>query len=109
MVMDGVRAAQTRVGDMQLPIKIPYELMLTKWASILNPLIELPMNQVSILKNISLANGQTKIPHLLGRKQQGWFLVDVNGAATIYRSQPLEGFFLYLTSNAAVTVSIGVF
>lgn len=100
---------QTPGGDMQLPIKIPFELMLTKWSSILNPLLGNPMNQVSILKNISLAIGETKIPHLLGRPQMGWFIADINAAATIYRSKPLESSFLYLTSNAIAVVNIGVF
>ncbi len=94
---------------MQLPIKIPFDLMLTKWSSILNPLIANPLNGVSILSDIPLAIGSNKIPHLLGRTQQGWFLVDVNGIATIYRSLPLNASFLYLTSSAVVTVSLGVF
>lgn len=94
---------------MQLPIKIPFDLMLTKWSSILNPLIANKLNDVSILKGISLIVGETKIPHLLDRHQQGWFILDVNAAATIYRSKPLESSFLYLTSNAVATVNIGVF
>lgn len=96
-------------GNMNLPIKIPFELMLTKWSSILNPVIANPLNDVSILKNISLIVGETKIPHLLGRKQQGWFIVDINAAATIYRSKVFEDNFLYLTSNASVVVNLGIF
>lgn len=79
------------------------------WAQALNPVIANPMNNVTILKNISLINGATTINHGLGRMMQGWFPVDINAAATIYRSQPLNGFTLTLTSNAAATVSIGVF
>lgn len=94
---------------MQLPTKIPFDLMLTKWSSILNPLIANPLNDLSILKNVALGIGETKIPHLLGRMQQGWMILDVNGVATIYRSKPLESLFLYLTSSAAVTVQLGVF
>lgn len=94
---------------MNLPLKIPYDLMLTKWSGILNPIIGSPINQVSILKEISLTAGEVKIPHLLGRMQRGWFIVDIDAAATVYRSQPLESLFLYLTSDAAATVNIGVF
>ena len=83
--------------------------MQTKWASILNPLIKSPLNNVFILENVVLNNGVTTINHLLGRTQQGWFLTDINGAATIYRSQPFNSLTLTLTSNAAVTISIGVF
>lgn len=94
---------------MQLPIKIPYDLMLTKWSSILNPLIGNQFNRISLLKNVALIVGETKIPHLLGRPQKGWFIVDINAAANIYRSEPLESNFLYLTSDAVATVSLGVF
>jgi hypothetical protein len=56
-----------------------------------------------------LINGTTIINHGLGKMQQGWFIVDINGAATIYRSQPLNDKTLILNSSAAVIVSIGVF
>lgn len=94
---------------MQLPIRIPYDLLLTKWSSILNPLIANPLNDVSILKNVILASGNNKIPHLLDRPQQGWFILDINSAITLYRSQPLNSQFLYLTASGAATVSLGVF
>lgn len=83
--------------------------MLTKWSSILNPLIGNQFNRISLLKNVALIVGETKIPHLLGRPQKGWFIVDINAAANIYRSEPLESNFLYLTSDAVATVSLGVF
>lgn len=94
---------------MQLPLKLPIDQMQTRWKSILDPVIASPMNQVSILSNVSLINGVTVINHLLGQMQQGWFLVDLNGAAAIYRSAPFNDKTLTLTSNDAVTVSIGVF
>lgn len=94
---------------MQLPIRIPFDLMLTKWSSILNPLLANQLNQASILKNIVLAIGNNKIPHLLGDLQRGWFITDINGIATIYRYSPFNEQFLYLTSSAVVTVNIGVF
>lgn len=84
-------------------------LMQTEWASRLDPLIESPLSQGNFLKNVSLANGVTVINHLLSRKQQGWFIIDVNGAATVYRSQPFNALTLTLTSNAAVVVSLYVF
>lgn len=83
--------------------------MLTKWSSILNPLLANTLNGVSIVKSVSLIIGETKIPHLLGRPQQGWFIIDINAAATIYRSKPLESDYLYLTSSAVAVVNIGVF
>lgn len=86
-------------------------LLQTKWRSILNPLLANPISSVSILSDIKLNNGTTVIPHKLGRVQQGWFLVDIQGAVTEvpYRSMPFNELTLTLISNAAVTVSIGVF
>jgi hypothetical protein len=92
-----------------LPIKLPLELMQTRWASIINPLLSNQLNGVSILSGINLISGSTVINHLLGKQMSGWFIVDINGAATIYRSKPLNNLTLTLTSNAAVTVDIGVF
>jgi hypothetical protein len=86
-----------------------FQLMQNSWASQLNPVLANPLTSANILKNVKLINGTTIINHLLGRMQQGWFLTDINAAATIYRSQPLSATTLTLTSNAACTVSIGVF
>jgi hypothetical protein len=94
---------------MQLPILSNLMQLATQWRAILNPVIANPLNNVSILQDIQLKNGVTTINHLLGQQQQGWFLVDIQGAATIYRSAPFNSTTLTLTSNAAVTVSIGVF
>ena len=95
---------------MQLPTQIPFALLLTKWSAILNPVIASPMVGVSILKDISLTDtAYNQIPHLLGQMQSGWFIVDQNAAASIFRSKPFNSNYLYLNSSAAVTVSIGVF
>lgn len=81
----------------------------TKLATQLNPLLANPVTKVTFLNNVALSNGSTVINHLLGRKMQGWFIVDITGAATIYRSSPLNDKTLTLTSSAAVTVNLGVF
>ena len=94
---------------MSLSNKLTWPLASTKWSSALNPLLANPLNNVSILPGIALINGSTTINHGLGRTLQGWFLVDINGSATVYRSQPLNDLTLTLTSSTAVTVSIGVF
>lgn len=75
----------------------------------LDPVLKNPLNDVSILKNVSLVVGENKIPHLLGEVQRGWFIVDINAAAVVYRSAPFNGSYLYLTSDAIATVSLGVF
>ena len=94
---------------MALPLKLDWPIAQTRWKSQLDPLLANSLNNVSLLSNISLAIGANTINHLLGRAQQGWFLVDIQGAATVYRSQPFNSTTLTLTSSAPVTVSIGVY
>lgn len=93
---------------MQLPIKIPFDLMQTRWASILNPFIAVPFLNGQLLTDIALINGVNTINHKLGQTQQGWMIADINGAASIYRSLPFNKTNLTLTSNAAVTVNLWV-
>ncbi len=88
---------------------LPWDLMNPKLAASLNPIIANPLSSGSILKDIVLINGETTLNHGLGRLMQGWLITDINGAATIYRSQPLNSSTISLTSSAVVTVSIEVF
>lgn len=92
-----------------LSAKLEWELMNPILASTLNPIVANPANSSNIVKGILLKVGATVINHGLGRLMQGWTIVDVNGAATIYRSAPLSSTTLTLTSNAAVVVNIEVF
>ena len=98
---------------MALPLQqtniLPLSLLQTQWKSQLDPVLANPITNMSILTNVTLNNGVTIINHLLGRTQQGWILVDVQGPAIIYRSAPFNNLTLTLTSGAATTVSIGVF
>lgn len=96
---------------MAIPLspKLEWELANPLWAQALNPVVNNPLNNVRILQNQNLINGVTVINHGLGRTMLGWFLTDIAGAATIYRSQPFNGTTLTLTSSAAVVVNIGVF
>lgn len=89
-----------------------FSMMQDSWAAVLNPIITNPSLQCIILKNIALINGTTVVNHLLGRKLQGWRLVRVRAAATIYDSQDTNQTpdkTLRLVSNAAVTVDLEVF
>jgi hypothetical protein len=65
-------------------------LLQSSWSSDLNPLIANPVNSVNVLKNISLKIGSNVINHKLGRNMQGWFITDIDGVATIYRSAPMN-------------------
>ena len=92
-----------------LPQKLPYELMLTKWASELNPVLANDLIQGILLKGTKLSIGSNVINHLLGRTMVGWYVVDQDAAASIYRSAPLNDQTLTLTSNAVTTVNLWVF
>jgi len=92
-----------------LPKKLPWETAQTIWASQIEPVLSNPVNNISMLKAITLASGANVINHKLGRKPQGWIITDINAAATIYRSQPFNDLTLTLTSNAVATINLGVF
>ena len=94
---------------MALPLKLSWDIAQTRWKSQLDPVLANPQTNMRIIPNVQLINGATVINHGLQQMQQGWILVDVQGAATIYRSQPFNSTNLTLTSNASVTVSIGVY
>lgn len=92
-----------------LSSKLDWSLANPIWAAAINPVIANPLNDANILSEIVLVDGVTIINHGLSRKMQGWFIIDINGAATIYRSAPFNSSTLTLTSSAIVTVSLGVF
>lgn len=94
---------------MSLPLNLNLSMMQTKWKAQLDPVLSNPFCSANILENINLKSGVNVINHLLGRVQQGWFLVDKQAASDIYRSAPFNNLTLTLTSTADVTVSIGVF
>lgn len=87
----------------------PFQLLQTAWASLLNVLLKNPSLQSCLITGVPLVNGVSVINHRLGRTMQGWRLADINGAASIYRSAPLNDLTLTLTSNAAVVVNLEVF
>jgi len=99
-----------------MPATLPQRLLLPQmqqqWAAQLNPLLSNTVINGQLLTGIALNNGVTVINHGLGRKLQGWFLVGINGAATIYDNQdpnPSPQLTLSLTSSASVIVSLWVF
>lgn len=96
---------------MSLPLNLPLAIMQTRWKSELDPLLSNPLNGISILENVSLINGSNTLNHRLGQIMQGWFLVDIQGIASIYRpsTSPFNSLTLTLVSSAAVQASIGVF
>lgn len=84
-------------------------LIQKQWSSQLNSLLSNDLTQGTLVNGISLINGTNTFPHYLGRQMIGWILTDQNGAASLYRSAPLNSQTLTLTSNADVTISLWVF
>lgn len=98
---------------MSLPIFInndkDLQLLQTRWASQINPVLSNKLVQGQLLENITLVTGANTINHLLSRQQVGWMLVDQDAAASVYRSQPLNNKTLTLTTDADVVVKLWVF
>lgn len=88
---------------------LPFQLMQSKWASQLNPLLALPMSSPSILKGIQISTGSNIINHKLGRTPQGWVIIDANAQISLYRSAEFNDLTLTLTSSANATIALMVF
>lgn len=87
-------------------------LMQNVWSSIINPFLSNPSLQSNILKNVSLVTGSNTINHLLGRNLQGWRIIRLRAAASIYDAQdsnPRPNLTLILVASAPVVADIEVF
>lgn len=88
------------------------QMLQTRWASIIDPVISNPANNSLILKNVQLVSGTNIVNTLLGRKLQGWSIVRLRGAATIYDEQDTNStpnLTLILVSNANVSCDLELF
>ena len=95
---------------MQLPTSLPFPQMITRWASLLNPLLASPLSQgIPLMGVVLVANTPQTLNHKLGRTMIGWFVTDQNAAASIYRTQPLNAQTITLEASASVTVNLWVF
>jgi hypothetical protein len=74
------------------------------------PLLKNPLLDGQILSNIELTTGSNSISHKLGRKLQGWVIVDKDDNSNIYReTSSTPTLTLVLNSSANVTISLYVF
>lgn len=94
---------------MALPLLRSFDLLQNQWKSILDPVVANPVVQGSQLTGIALTTGATTVPHKLGRAQQGWFVTDIDAAATIFRTGDFNASNMVLTASAACTVAIWVY
>lgn len=90
---------------------VALDLYQSKLKSELDPLLANKLTQGSLLQGLTLNPGVNVINHKLQRMPQGWFVVDINGNANIWRSAPFTNLTLTLTSSAAssFTISLWVF
>lgn len=94
----------------QLSSNLPWPLAANKWATTINKVLAEPILSGLQIDDIVLTSGVTKqINHLLQRLPQGWFIVDQNAAASIFRAAPYNIYTLALQSSANVTISIWVY
>jgi hypothetical protein len=95
---------------MQLSTNLPFNLMITKWASILNPLIANILTQGMFIPGITLtASTPLTINHKLGAMMNGYIICGQNANAVIWFTKPFNNLTLTLESSANVTISIWVF
>ncbi len=74
------------------------------------PWLKNPLLDGQILSSVSLAVGSNSISHKLGRKLQGWIVVDINAVSDIYKeTSSTPTLTLVLNSSAICTVSLYVF
>jgi hypothetical protein len=94
-----------------LPLQLPLSQMQTRWASILNPVIATPIVNGLQLSNVKLTSGTNVLNHTLARVMQGWFLVDNETTATVYRpsTAPFNDLTLTLVASGATTISLWVY
>lgn len=68
------------------------ELMLlqTRWSSMINPLLALPLLKGNTVREVALGTTPVAIDHRLGRVPQGWLIIDSNANEVVYRTAPFN-------------------
>lgn len=88
------------------------QLMQTKWASIINPVLKNTILDGVQLNNIVIAPGNNTINTTLGHPYQGWIVTDMQGAAVNLYSIPQANPSLnqlVLNSSNSATISLWVY
>lgn len=101
------------MSNPKLPQRLPADQMMTRWASILDPILVNPILDSSILKNQVLMTGTNIINHKLGRPLQGWYPIRFHGSyAQLFDTQDTNQtpqLTLNLNASANVVIDIWVF
>jgi len=99
---------------MQLPLQQTnlrdLSLLSTKWKSILDPILSLPILDGNQINDIVAKVGLLVIDHKLGRKQQGWIVTDqTNSGLNLFRRGDFNSLTLTLDCSSTGTFSIWVY
>lgn len=80
-------------------------------SSISNELGKFAIFKGILLKSVGLSGVEKLVPHKLGRKYQGYIIIEMDNSATIYTGSSSfdKTKFLNLQASALVNVSIWVF
>ncbi len=95
----------------KLPQKLNLDQLLTKWASIINPVITNPICNGIQLTDVTLSVGTNTINHKLGRKPNGYIITGMHKVySQIYDSpSTMPTLNLILNSSAATSVDLYVY
>lgn len=92
---------------MSLPVLKDFNLLVTRWKAILDPIVANPLLPGVAITNISLIAATPKTIQVgLGRMQQGWFITDKQAYADVQRTQPFNENNITLEASANTTISI---
>ena len=78
----------------------------------LNPLLELPIQDGILIKDLSIETTDTRVNHGLGRQFEGFILTKLNANAVVYESttaNPSKDRYILLKAGSAVTADIYFF
>lgn len=87
-------------------------LLQSAWASKIDPLLNNPLANGRILKQVTLQVGTNQVNHGLQKPLQGWYIVRQRSAASVYDNQDnnqMPSLTLELVSSAVVIVDLFVF
>ena len=72
--------------------------------------LDIPLIKGNLIEDVSFSGAQTiKIPHKLGKKYTGYFIVRRNANQQFYDNDTIDENFITLTSSGTCKISLWVF
>jgi len=78
----------------------------------LSPLLELPISDGILIKDLSIETSDTRVNHGLGREYEGFIVTKLQSNAVIYESSTSNGnkdLYIFLKGSGAATADIYFF